>query len=129
MKKAIITGITGQDGSYLAELLLSKDYIVHGLRRRSSSFNTGRIDHLLDDQSSLPGGSSDLKLHYGDLTDAASLAKVISLCRPDEIYNFADQDHVGWSYEIPSYSLPLLLQFHCLGTDARIPNWGFDDGG
>ena len=73
MKKAIITGITGQDGSYLAELLLSKDYIVHGLRRRSSSFNTGRIDHLLDDQSSLPGGSSDLKLHYGDLTDGVKI--------------------------------------------------------
>lgn len=105
MKKiALIIGITGQDGSYLAELLLSKNYIVHGLRRRSSSFNTGRIDHLLDDQSSLPDGSSDLKLHYGDLTDAASLAKVISLCRPDEIYNLGAQSHVGVSFEQPDYT-------------------------
>jgi GDPmannose 4,6-dehydratase len=103
-KIALIIGITGQDGSYLAELLLSKGYVVHGLRRRSSTFNTGRIDHLLDDQSSLSDGSSPLKLHYGDLTDAASLAKVISLCRPNEIYNLGAQSHVGVSFEQPDYT-------------------------
>jgi GDPmannose 4,6-dehydratase len=104
VKVALIIGITGQDGSYLAELLISKGYAVHGLRRRSSSFNTGRIDHLLDDQSSVPDGSSALKLHYGDLTDAASLSKVIGFCKPDEIYNLGAQSHVGVSFEQPDYT-------------------------
>ena len=78
--------------------------MVHGLRRRASIFNTGRIDHLLDDQSSLPNGSSNLRLHYGDLTDATSLTNVINLCQPDEIYNLGAQSHVGVSFEQPDYT-------------------------
>ena len=84
MKKALITGITGQDGSYLAEFLLNKGYEVHGIRRRSSSFNTGRIDHLYNDPHT---SSTRLFLHYGDLTDTANLLQLISDIRPDEIYN------------------------------------------
>lgn len=92
--KALITGITGQDGSYLAELLLSKHYEVHGIIRRSSSFNTGRIDHIFN----------DLQLHYGDLTDGAALASTVNLVKPDEIYNLAAQSHVKTSFEIPEYT-------------------------
>ena len=94
MKKALITGITGQDGSYLAELLLQKGYEVHGLVRRSSSFNTWRIDHVRD----------DLRLHYGDLVDTSSLTRVLELVGPDEIYNLAAQSHVKVSFEMPEYT-------------------------
>lgn len=100
-KKALITGITGQDGAYLADFLLSKGYIVHGIRRRSSSFNTGRIDHLFrDDHQRNP----NLFLHYGDLTDTSSLVRIIELTEPDEIYNLAAQSHVGVSFEEPEYT-------------------------
>ena len=86
MKQAIITGITGQDGSYLAELLLDKGYEVHGIRRRSSSFNTGRIDHLYKDPHEQ---GTNLILHYGDMTDSTCLTRIIELVQPDEIYNLA----------------------------------------
>jgi GDPmannose 4,6-dehydratase len=100
-KKALITGITGQDGSYLAELLLDKGYDVHGLVRRSSSFNTGRIDHLYQDQHE---DNVRLHLHYGDLNDASSLNRVIEKIAPDEIYNLAAQSHVKVSFEVPEYT-------------------------
>jgi len=101
MKKAIITGITGQDGSYLTELLLEKGYEVHGIIRRSSSFNTGRIDHLFNDKSI---GEKKLFLHYGDLTDGSSLRKIIEKAEPDEIYHLAAQSHVRVSFDIPEYT-------------------------
>ena len=101
-KKAIITGITGQDGSHLAELLLEKGYEVHGIIRRSSSFNTGRIDHIFD----------QLKLHYGDLTDPLVISDLISKIQPDEVYNLAAQSHVKVSFEIPYYT----AQVDALGT-------------
>ena len=101
MKKALITGITGQDGSYLAELLLEKGYEVHGIIRRSSSFNTGRIDHLYRDPH-LEGVR--LFLHYGDLTDASSLARLLTQVKPDEVYNLAAQSHVRVSFDIPEYT-------------------------
>lgn len=91
MKKAIITGITGQDGAYLAELLLSKGYEVHGIKRRSSLFNTGRIDHLYEDPH-VP--HRNLILHYGDLTDSTNLIRIIQEVQPDEIYNLAAMSHV-----------------------------------
>src|ERR1700753_3796189 len=94
MKKAFVTGITGQDGSYLAEFLLAKGYEVHGLVRRASSFNTGRIDHIRD----------RLELHYGDLVDSTSLHAVIHNVKPDEIYNLAAQSHVRVSFEMPEYT-------------------------
>ena len=94
MKKALITGITGQDGSYLAELLLSKGYEVHGILRRSSSFNTGRIDHIFD----------QLHLHYGDLTDVSGLSAVLSKLQPDEVYNLGAQSHVRVSFDAPVYT-------------------------
>jgi GDPmannose 4,6-dehydratase len=101
MKKALVTGITGQDGAYLAELLLQKGYEVHGIKRRSSLFNTGRIDHLYQDPH-----DRDLRfrLHYGDMTDANSLIHVIQKVQPDEIYNLAAQSHVGVSFESPEYT-------------------------
>jgi GDPmannose 4,6-dehydratase len=96
MKKALITGVTGQDGSYLAELLLTKGYEVHGIKRRSSSFNTSRIDHIpLTEQ---------FQLHYGDVTDGTNLARIISMVRPDEVYNLAAQSHVQVSFETPEYT-------------------------
>ncbi len=101
MKKALITGLTGQDGSYLAELLLSKDYEVHGLKRRSSSFNTDRIDHIYHD---FHDSGTRLFLHYADLTDAISLAGVLADIRPDEIYNLGAQSHVKVSFETPEYT-------------------------
>jgi GDPmannose 4,6-dehydratase len=100
-KTALITGITGQDGSYLAELLLDKGYIVHGLRRRSSSFNTGRIDHIYRDPHDK---DARLFLHYGDLADSSSLIRVIQQTQPDEIYNLAAQSHVAVSFEKPEYT-------------------------
>jgi len=102
-KRALITGITGQDGSYLAELLLSKGYEVYGLRRRSSSFTTGRIDHLLHEDFR-HDKSSRLFLEYGDLADATSLVKVLYRLQPDEIYNLGAQSHVHISFEIPEYT-------------------------
>jgi len=102
MKKvAFITGITGQDGAYLAELLLKKDYIVHGLKRRSSSFNTGRIDHLYQDPHV---NKRNFILHHGDLTDSTNLIRIIQEVQPDEIYNLAAQSHVQVSFETPEYT-------------------------
>ena len=100
-KKAIITGVTGQDGAYLAELLLSKNYEVHGIRRRSSSFNTKRIDHLYRDPHNKDVG---LFLHYGDLTDSSGLISLVQKIRPDEIYNLAAQSHVAVSFVAPEYT-------------------------
>ncbi|RYG89884.1 MAG: GDP-mannose 4,6-dehydratase [Alphaproteobacteria bacterium] len=101
MKKALITGITGQDGAYLAEFLLDKGYEVHGIRRRASLFNTARIDHLYRDPHE---EGTRLFLHYGDMTDSSSLMRVIGLVRPDEIYNLAAQSHVAVSFEEPEYT-------------------------
>lgn len=100
-KVALITGVTGQDGSYLAEFLLKKGYIVHGLRRRTSLFNTSRIDHLYEDFHS---ENARLFLHYGDLTDSVSISKVVAQTQPDEIYNLAAQSHVGVSFVQPEYT-------------------------
>lgn len=96
-KVALITGITGQDGSYLAELLLEKGYEVHGIKRRASLFNTSRIDHLYED----PHNNPNLYLHYGDLTDAANITQIIARTKPDEIYNLGAQSHVAVSFESP----------------------------
>ena len=101
MKKALITGITGQDGSYLTELLLEKGYEVHGMIRRSSSFNTGRIDHLYNDSSIY---DKSLFLHYGDLTDSSNLNRLLEKITPDEIYNLGAQSHVQVSFEVPEYT-------------------------
>jgi GDPmannose 4,6-dehydratase len=101
MKKALITGITGQDGSYLAEFLLEKGYEVHGLKRRSSSFNTGRINHLYQDPHE---DKRNFILHYGDLTDSTSLIRLIKEIQPDEIYNLGAQSHVQVSFEVPEYT-------------------------
>ena len=109
MKKALITGITGQDGSYLTELLLEKGYEVHGIIRRSSSFNTGRIDHLYNDPEIL---NKKLFLHYGDLVDTSNLNRLLEKIEPDEIYNLAAQSHVKVSFEIPDYT----AQVDALGT-------------
>jgi GDPmannose 4,6-dehydratase len=100
-KTALITGITGQDGAYLAELLLTKGYVVHGVKRRASSFNTDRIDHLYRDPHET---DVRLKLHYGDLTDSTNLIRIIQEVQPDEIYNLAAQSHVAVSFETPEYT-------------------------
>lgn len=105
MKKALITGITGQDGSYLAELLLEKGYEVHGIIRRSSSFNTGRIEHLyIDELIKDMHSSRKVILHYGDMTDSTNLIRLIREIKPDEIYNLAAQSHVKVSFEVPEYT-------------------------
>ncbi|MFC2088813.1 GDP-mannose 4,6-dehydratase [Calditrichota bacterium] len=101
MKKALMTGITGQDGSYLTELLIKKGYEVHGIIRRSSSFNTGRIDHLYNDPDIL---NTKLFLHYGDLTDSSNLNRLLEKIQPDEIYNLGAQSHVKVSFEVPEYT-------------------------
>ncbi|WP_342153236.1 GDP-mannose 4,6-dehydratase [Methylorubrum sp. SB2] len=101
MKTALITGITGQDGAYLAEMLLARGYEVHGIKRRSSSFNTGRIDHLYQDPHD---EDVRLRLHYGDMTDSAALTRIVADVRPDEIYNLAAQSHVAVSFETPEYT-------------------------
>jgi GDPmannose 4,6-dehydratase len=101
IKTALITGTTGQDGAYLAELLLSKGYQVHGLKRRASSFNTDRIDHLYQDPHE---EEVRFTLHYGDLTDSTNLIRIIQEVRPDEIYNLAAQSHVAVSFETPEYT-------------------------
>lgn len=100
-KKALITGITGQDGSYLAEFLLAKGYEVHGIKRRASSFNTQRIDHIYQDPHA---NHSQLKLHYGDLSDTSNLTRIISEVQPDEVYNLGAQSHVAVSFEAPEYT-------------------------
>src|SRR5215471_13623971 len=100
-KRALITGITGQDGAYLAEWLLSKGYEVHGIKRRASSFNTDRIDHLYDDPHAT---EVRLRLHYGDLTDATNVLRIIQQVQPDEVYNLAAQSHVQVSFETPEYT-------------------------
>jgi GDPmannose 4,6-dehydratase len=123
-KIALITGITGQDGSYLAEFLLEKGYIVHGIKRRASSFNTERIDHLYQD---LHLKQSNLILHYGDLTDSSNLVRVIQECQPDEIYNLGAQSHVAVSFESPEYtadvdaigSLRMLEAIRILGLEKK----------
>ena len=101
MKRALITGVTGQDGAYLSEFLLKKNYEVHGIKRRASSFNTARVDHLYKDPH-----EADVRffMHYGDLTDATNLLRVIQEVRPDEIYNLAAQSHVMVSFETPEYT-------------------------
>ncbi|MBR4409246.1 MAG: GDP-mannose 4,6-dehydratase, partial [Bacteroidales bacterium] len=105
MAKALITGITGQDGSYLAEFLLGKGYEVHGVLRRSSSFNTGRIEHLyLDEWVRDMKNGRQINLHYGDMTDSSSLIRLISEIKPDEIYNLAAQSHVKVSFEVPEFT-------------------------
>ena len=101
MKKALITGITGQDGSYLAEFLLEKGYEVHGIKRRASLFNTARIDHIYQDPHS---NHQRLRLHYGDLTDSSNLTRILSEVRPDEVYNLGAQSHVAVSFEAPEYT-------------------------
>ena len=102
-EKALITGISGQDGSYLAELLLYKDSAVHGIKRRASSFNTTRIDHLYQDPQEIDqsGQTSHLTLHYGDLSDGSNLQRIIEQLQPDEIYNLGAQSHVAVSFEAP----------------------------
>lgn len=109
-KKAFIIGITGQDGSYLAELLLGKGYEVHGLKRRSSSFNTQRIDHLYRDEHQYPG--SRFFLHYGDITDSSNIIHLMAQIRPDEVYNLSAQSHVAVSFELPEYT----AQVDAIGT-------------
>ena len=123
-KIALITGITGQDGAYLTELLLSKGYVVHGVKRRSSLFNTARIDHLYEDPQS---PNPRLILHYGDMTDSSSLYRIIAEAQPDEIYNLAAQSHVAVSFEVPEYTanadalgaLRILEAMRNLGIGAR----------
>ena len=101
MKKALITGVTGQDGSYLAEFLLQKGYEVHGIKRRASSFNTQRVDHIYEDPHM---DHARFKLHYGDLTDTSNLTRILSEVRPDEVYNLGAQSHVAVSFEAPEYT-------------------------
>ncbi len=109
MKVALITGVTGQDGSYLAELLLDKGYMVHGIKRRSSSLNSERIDHIYQDPHE---ENPRFKLHYGDLTDSLNITKIIQMCHPDEIYNLGAMSHVKVSFDIPEY----VGQVDALGT-------------
>ncbi|MFK7696924.1 GDP-mannose 4,6-dehydratase [Paenibacillus sp. HJGM_3] len=124
MKVALITGITGQDGAYLAEFLLDKGYIVHGIKRRSSSFNTGRIDHLYQDPHEK---NVRFVLHYGDLTDSTNLIRIIQEVQPAEIYNLAAQSHVAVSFETPEYTanadgigtLRLLEAIRILGLESK----------
>ena len=124
MKKALITGITGQDGSYLAEFLLKKGYEVHGIKRRASSLNTQRIDHIFEDPHS---DDIHLKLHYGDLTDSSNLTRIIRDIEPDEVYNLGAQSHVAVSFEAPEYtadvdamgSLRILEAIRFLGLENK----------
>jgi GDPmannose 4,6-dehydratase len=123
-RTALITGVTGQDGAYLAELLLGKGYIVHGIKRRASSFNTDRIDHLYHDQHE---ENVRFFLHYGDLTDSTNLIRIIQDVQPDEIYNLAAQSHVAVSFETPEYTanadalgtLRLLEAIRILGLEKK----------
>ena len=125
MKKALITGVTGQDGSYLAELLLEKGYEVHGIKRRASMFNTGRIDHIYQDPHE---SNPRFYLHYGDLTDSSNLTRIIQEVQPDEVYNLGAQSHVAVSFESPEYTadvdamgtLRLLEAIRQVDTNIRI---------
>jgi GDPmannose 4,6-dehydratase len=125
-KKALITGVTGQDGSYLAELLLSKGYQVHGIIRRASTFNTSRIDHIIVDEQHTPGAK--FFFHYGDMTDATNIISLIQKIQPDEIYNLAAQSHVKVSFETPEYTanadalgtLRLLEAMRLLGVEKKV---------
>jgi len=122
---ALVTGATGQDGAYLAEFLLRKDYVVHGIKRRSSSFNTGRVDHLYQDPHDT---GLRFVLHYGDMTDATNLIRIVQDTQPDEIYNLAAQSHVQVSFETPEYTanadglgaLRLLEAIRILGMEKRV---------
>ena len=127
-KVALITGITGQDGSYLAELLLEKGYEVHGIKRRASSFNTERIDHIYQDPHlKIDGAGPRLKLHYGDLSDSSNLTRIIQQVQPDEVYNLGAQSHVAVSFESPEYTadvdgmgtLRLLEAIRILGLEKK----------
>ncbi|MCB1799897.1 MAG: GDP-mannose 4,6-dehydratase, partial [Gammaproteobacteria bacterium] len=123
-KTALITGVTGQDGAYLAEFLLNKGYTVHGIKRRSSLFNTDRIDHLYQDPHE---PDRRFVLHHGDLTDSSSLIRIIQQVRPDELYNLAAQSHVAVSFEEPEYTansdglgaLRLLEAIRILGLEQK----------
>ena len=123
-KVALITGVTGQDGSYLAEFLLEKGYAVHGIKRRSSSFNTGRVDHIYEDPHI---DHQRFKLHYGDLTDSSNLIRLVQELQPDEIYNLGAQSHVAVSFESPEYTadvdalgaLRLLEAIRFLGLEKK----------
>lgn len=123
-KKALITGVTGQDGSYLAEFLLEKGYEVHGIKRRASSFNTQRIDHIYEDPHE---SRAKLKLHYGDLTDSSNLIRILSEVQPEEVYNLGAQSHVAVSFEVPEYTadvdalgtLRMLEAIRFLGLDKK----------
>ena len=125
MKVALITGVTGQDGSYLAELLLEKGYQVHGLKRRASSFNTERIDHLYQDPHI---ESNNFFLHYGDLSDSSNLIRILKETQPDEVYNLGAQSHVAVSFEMPEYTadvdalgtLRLLEGIRFLGMEKKV---------
>ena len=128
-KTALITGITGQDGSYLAEFLLEKGYEVHGILRRTSSFNTGRIEHLYFEEWVRDMKQQRLiNLHYGDMTDSSSLLRIIQIVQPDEIYNLAAQSHVKVSFDVPEYTaetdavgtLRLLEAVRILGMEKRV---------
>ena len=124
MKKALITGVTGQDGSYLAEFLLEKGYEVHGIKRRASSFNTQRVDHIFQDPHEK---NKNFHLHYGDLTDSSNLTRILSEIEPDEVYNLGAQSHVAVSFESPEYtadvdamgSLRLLEAIRFLGLEKK----------
>jgi GDPmannose 4,6-dehydratase len=123
-KTALITGVTGQDGSYLSELLLEKGYIVHGIKRRSSSLNTQRVDHIYQDTHV---ENSRFKLHYGDLSDSTNLIRIVQETQPDEIYNLGAQSHVAVSFEAPEYTadvdglgtLRLLEAIRILGLEDK----------
>jgi GDPmannose 4,6-dehydratase len=125
MKKALITGVTGQDGAYLSEFLLKKGYEVHGIKRRSSSFNTDRIDHLYQDPHTK---NKNFILHYGDLTDTSNLVRILQEVQPDEIYNLGAQSHVQVSFEVPEYTadtdgmgtLRLLEAIRILGMEKKV---------
>ncbi|MCC9656097.1 GDP-mannose 4,6-dehydratase [Rhodopirellula halodulae] len=130
MKKALITGVTGQDGSYLAELLLEKGYEVHGIKRRASSFNTQRVDHIYQSpqaQCTQNGSDARFKLHYGDLTDTSNLTRIMAEVQPDEVYNLGAQSHVAVSFESPEYTadvdglgtLRLLEAIRFLGLEEK----------
>ena len=124
MKKALITGVTGQDGSYLAEFLLEKGYEVHGIKRRSSLFNTARVDHIYEDSNL---DNAQFRLHYGDLTDSSNLTRILSEIKPDEVYNLGAQSHVAVSFEAPEYTadvdalgtLRLLEAIRFLGFETK----------
>lgn len=124
MKKALITGVTGQDGSYLAEFLLAKGYEVHGIKRRASLFNTQRVDHIYEDPHA---DHARFKMHYGDLTDSSNLTRLIRDIEPDEVYNLGAQSHVAVSFEAPEYTadvdaigaLRLLEAIRFLGLEQK----------